>query len=340
MVQRLFGWLVILAGCAAVVAATRYGFSPISTSGPVEWRLIDVPPHTSASDLADRLQGMGIIRSKVCFLVAARLRGESGILQPGQYKVSPSMGPVDIVEKIARGEVATEWVVFPEGATVNEIEHVLQDHSLVRRGKFDSALHQNYRYYRPLLHITGPNLEGYLFPDTYHFTKTMPELAIVRTMVERFRKVVLTDQKAQIQGSTNGLSFSRTMILASLVEKEARHDDERSHIAGVLLNRLRNGSRLDCDATIEYILPHRKAHLAHEDLEIESPYNTYLHRGLPPGPICCPGLASILAALRPAATRDLYYVAQPDGYHIFSQTLAEHDHAIQKVKQMRADEGE
>ncbi|MCA1595945.1 MAG: endolytic transglycosylase MltG, partial [Chloroflexi bacterium] len=97
MVQRLLGWIVILAGCVLVVSATRYGFSPVSTTGSVEWRLIDVPPHTSAADLADRLQRMGLIRSKVCFLVAARLRGESGVLQPGQYKVSPNMGPVDIV---------------------------------------------------------------------------------------------------------------------------------------------------------------------------------------------------------------------------------------------------
>jgi UPF0755 protein len=336
LLARLMGWILILAAGAGVVYATSYGFSPVSKS--VEWRLFDVPPHEPLSVIADKLERMGLIRSKVCFLAAARLSGEAGHLQAGQFKLSPSMGPVDIIDKLSRGDVVTEWVVIPEGSTVQQIEEILMSHRLGKRDSFDRALDSCLKLYKKRLHLTNDKLEGYLFPDTYKVPRTMTPRDTLRMMVERFRQAVLVDLQPQIHDSQNGLSLEETITLASLVEKEAQRDDERAHIAGVLINRLRNGIKLECDATIEYALPRRKSHLSHEDVLIDSPYNTYEHRGLPPTPICNPGLASIRAALQPVSTHDLYYVAAPGGYHLFSQTLAEHDQNIKKVRAMRGSE--
>jgi len=317
--------------------ATSYGFSPASTTP--SWRLVDVPPGARLTDLADRLQNQGIIRSKVCFLAAARISGESNYLQPGQYRLSPSMSPMNILDDLAKGMVATEWVVIPEGSSLRQIGLILEKHHLANQRRFDAALRHGVSVYRRPLHLTASTLEGYLFPDTYKIPRTMNEAAIVKLMVERFKQVKVERLLPTIKKKTNGLSFADTMILASLVEKEAAKNEERAHIAGVLLNRLRGGIKLQCDASIEYILPQHKAHLTHQDLAINSPYNTYEHRGLPPAPICCPGLDSIEAALRPQATHDMYYVATPDGYHLFSKTLAEHDQDIVRAEQIKADQG-
>jgi UPF0755 protein len=281
---------------------------------------------------------MGIIRSKVCFLVAARLSGESGHMQAGQYRLSPSMSPADIVARLINGQVVTEWVVVPEGSTVRRIQEILQSHDLAKGDNFVVAARQYARAHAAELGIEGSSLEGYLFPDTYKLPKTMSEAAIVHLMVGRFQDMVVNGLKLEISAGATGLNLQQTISLASLVEAEAKHDSDRAHIAGVLINRLRNAMKLECDATIEYVLPIHKAKMDRKDLTLDSEYNTYLHGGLPPTPICNPGIASIKAALDPAVTRDLYYVAGPDGYHIFSQTEAEHLRAVEKVKQMTGSE--
>lgn len=332
VLRRFVVIVVTLAACAGVVLGTMRGFSPASNH--VEWRLFDVPPHTALSDIADKLQKNGIIRSRVCFLISARLSGESSHMQAGEYRLSPSMKLVDIVGTLSKGQVVTSWVIIPPGSTLLRIESILVRQGLARGNRFEAALRQEARRYHSHLGLTLPSLEGYLYPDNYKIPKDMAEPAIVRMMVERFQQAVLVDMKEEIHNSTSGLGVPEDIILASLVEKEARHDEERAHIAGVLLNRLRNGRRLECDATIEYVLPQHKSHLTHQDMLINSPYNTYKHRGLPPTAICSPGKASILGALNPVTTHDLYYVARPDGYHIFSQSLAEHDRAIAKIRQM------
>ncbi len=332
VLRRFVVILVTLAACALVVLGTMRGFSPATDQ--VEWRLFDVPPHTSLSEIADKLQKDGIIRSRVCFLISARLSGESSHMQAGEYRLSPSMKLVDIVGTLAKGEVVTSWVIIPPGSTLMRITTILERQGLAHGNRFEAALRQEGRRYKSRLGLTLPSLEGYMYPDNYKIPKGMAESAIARMMVERFQQAVMVDLKDEVHNSTSGLGLPEDIIVASLVEKEAKHDEERAHIAGVLLNRLRNGTKLDCDATIEYILPLHKSHLTHQDMLKDSPYNTYKHRGLPPTAICSPGKESILAALKPLATHDLYYVARPDGSHIFSQSLAEHDRAIAKIRQM------
>ncbi len=173
--------------------------------------------------------------------------------------------------------------------------------------------------------LPSTGLEGYLFPDTYRVRHGAPGGEIAGQMLRRFDEVVWRGLFHE-HGTYQGRSVNDIIILASLVEAEAKRDSERAVIAGVLMNRLRLGQRLECDATIQYALgKDRKQKLLYKDLEIESEYNTYKHAGLPPGPICNPGKASIEAAMNPAAVPYLYYVARPDGSHCFSRTLAEHD---------------
>jgi len=180
--------------------------------------------------------------------------------------------------------------------------------------------------------IPGDTLEGYLFPDTYRIESSQSERGIIAQMLRRFDRVVwqdLFDGRPAYQGRT----ISDIIVLASLVEAEAKRDDERPTIAGVFVNRLARGQRLECDATVQYALgENRKPRLMHEDLLIESDYNTYLHPGLPPGPICSPGEASIRAAMSPADVPYLYYVAGPDGSHVFSRTFADHQAAIARLR--------
>ena len=171
----------------------------------------------------------------------------------------------------------------------------------------------------------------------------MGEGPIVRMMVQRFRQNVQESLGNTVQNPTNGLSFAQTMVLASLVEKETRQSDEKAHLAGVLVNRLRDGLKLQCSSSLRYAeaIQSEDKGQAHrnkrEDAVRDSAFNTFRHRGLPPHPICSPGIDSIRAAMNPMATRDRYYVARPDGYHIFSETQADYRHAIARVRQMERD---
>jgi UPF0755 protein len=183
------------------------------------------------------------------------------------------------------------------------------------------------------LGINAPSLEGYLFPESYLITYGADSRDIVEMMVAHFFDVFTQDMKERAEEL--GFTMEEAVTLASLIEKEAACEHEKPIISGVYHNRLKKGLLLQCDATIQYILPKRKPRLFYSDLQIDSPYNTYIYKGLPPTPIASPGRSSIIAALWPASTDYLYFVARGDTTHIFSRTLEEHNEAKRRVKRER-----
>ncbi|WP_269746207.1 endolytic transglycosylase MltG [Syntrophaceticus schinkii] len=240
----------------------------------------------------------------------------------------------EIVECISSGKVAGYRLAIPEGYTVKQIEDLLVQKGIADRELFQKALGANY----PLSFLEGisetgyERLEGFLFPATYELRPGMSEEEIIKLMLEKFQ-TVFTPQLQQRADEVD-LSVREIITLASIVEREAKLEEERPQVAAVFLNRLQRGMRLESCATVQYILGKQKETLTTKDLQNPSPYNTYLHTGLPPGPIANPGASSIKAVLYPADGDYLFFVARGDGSHQFSKTFREHQEAARKYQKM------
>jgi len=331
-----FFWLSIgffLLALVLLIASTERSLrTPVGVGPPI---IVTVEPGDSARDVAKALWERGLIRNATAVVVAAYATGDWRCIQAGRHELDPSMSALDILEALCRGSrTAWSWLTIPEGYTVSQIAQQVEEKRLGIAVQFEAAARTPGSF-----DVSFPapdrSLEGYLFPDTYRVDSGETERDIVAHMLRRFDEVVW---KGLFQESPeyDGRSLRDIIILASLVEWEAQLDEERPKIAGVLLNRLRRGMRLECDATVQYALGDgRKPRLGYDDLAVESEYNTYLHDGLPPGPICSPGEASIRAAMEPAEMTQLYYVATPDGSHLFSNTFAEHQRAIRRARSGR-----
>lgn len=289
---------------------------------------MDIERGAGTREIARRLEAAGVIRSRITFLWLHYLR-PGNTLKAGEYSFDGPTSPLEVLDKLIAGEVSFEVLVIPEGYNRMEIADAVEEQGFSTREEFLWAADEV-----SLVADLDPlakNLEGYLFPDTYHFPRHARPARIVQAMVARFREVY---------GELNPTESVRTthdiVTMASLVEKETYLDSERSVISAVFYNRLRRGILLQCDPTVIYALMldnqyNGRIRLSH--LEHPSPYNTYLHRGLPPGPIANPGRASLAAALRPAESDYLYFVANAEGGHTFSRTLAEHNLAVSLYRQ-------
>ncbi|MBI4276947.1 MAG: endolytic transglycosylase MltG [Armatimonadetes bacterium] len=319
---RVVGAVVALAG-AAFFLATR----PADPRGAL--RVVMLPQGASALAIAARLEEEGLVRHRLGFLLVARVRGLARRLQGGEYRLSPAMTPAAIAEVLARGEAVLHDVTVPEGFTAEEIARLLEARGLARADRFLAAVGDPPRFGRSFL-ASLPTLEGYLFPDTYRLPRGMREDAIVEMFLQRFERVAGPGLPARARAT--GRPLHEILTIASMVEREARHAFERPLIAGVIYNRLRRGMRLEVDATVLYALRRREGPVTLRDLDADSPYNTYRVFGLPPGPIASPGLPSIEAALVPLPSEFLYYVARPDGTHVFSRTYREHLAAIRAIQ--------
>jgi UPF0755 protein len=290
---------------------------------------IEIKEGASLLLIAEKLKSEGLIRSKFSFILLALLTGKGKKLKAGFYELSSSFPSWKILGILAEGKVKKIKVTIPEGFNIRQIGERLEQAGIISAKKFVSLATNAPLTLRVIVSAHSGNLEGFLFPDTYFFSKGESPENIVKAMLWNFRKKVLE----KIEGSSE-LPFYDALKLASLVEWEAKHNEERRLIAGVLLNRLKKGMRLECDATVQYVLPQHKRRITYKDLEIDSPYNTYKVKGLPPTPICNPGLPSIEAALNPEDTPFLFYVARPDGYHIFSLTAEEHFKAVERARKL------
>ncbi len=316
-------WALALAGAFVVAAAA---LRPAARAAPAQ--VVVVPPGASLRDVAAVLSSAGLIRSPLAFVVSARIRGLGARLQSGEYLLSASMPPLEILEKIARGQVMLHRLTIPEGYSATQIADALAEAQLAEREAFLLVARQEGDSFAFPFVEGRRNLEGYLFPDTYYFPRGLPARQIVQTMLARFDQRVTPQLRAAARAQ--GVSLHEALTIASIVEREAKLPVERPIITGVIYNRLRSGWRLEIDATVLYALGRPGGPLTAGDLLVESPYNTYRQPGLPPGPICNPGLAAIEAAARPAVTPYLFYVLRPDGSHAFSTTFEQHQRNIRR----------
>jgi len=320
---RLRWGLLIPAGLlAGAVGWGLYQDRPTG-AGPA---LVEVPPGASASRIARMLEDRGLVRSARLFRLLAELSRDD--LKAGTYELDGRWPAHRILQKLRRGRPYTVKVTIPEGLTLRQIAGVLRRKVQVDSAAF-VALAADSAFARSL-GVPAPTLEGYLFPDTYLLPWRPSPDAVLRTMVEGFRRA-FPDTLWERAGAL-GLSPHQVVILASIVEKEAMVDWERPLIASVFLRRLKLGYPLQSCSTVLYAMGRHKTHLTERDLHFPSPYNTYLHRGLPPGPISNPGRASVLAVLYPAKEEYLYFVSKGDGTHIFSKSYREHLRAKRMVR--------
>ncbi|MCL6450308.1 MAG: endolytic transglycosylase MltG [Acetobacteraceae bacterium] len=330
-------WAALFLGVfVASLAAGLYVrslFEPLLPGGAS--KVIEFGTGATTAEIARRLEGEGIIKSAWAFRALARYRGLDGRLMAGEYRLSPALSPSAILGMLARGQVVTYQVTVPEGLTVAEVAALLEKRGFADSAEFLEAardvsfLPPDLREGRQEALLLEP-LEGCLFPDTYRLSHSMKPADIVRLMVRRTVQVL---EPYRPRAAELRLSLHQVLTLASIIEKEARVAEERALISSVYHNRLRLGMKLDACPTVRYALPGHPASLTFADLQVPSPYNTYLNPGLPPGPIAAPGEACVRAALYPADTAYLYFVARNDGTHVFSRTYAEH---LQAVRQYQA----
>ncbi len=309
----MFG-LIIFSGCAFFL----WNLLPM-VPGFKGKQFFEIQYGTPLRNIGALLQHQGIIRSQTIFEIYTRFEPQDRVLKAGRYRVGPGMSLPQVIEELRKGTPFQSRVTVPEGFTVQEIVNLLSSKGLVNRKRFLKELDNRQLFQEILGNLPLNNkMEGYLFPDTYYF-EIGNETAIITTMLRRFKQVfVKYFPEIPLEKSSD------LVILASLVEKEAKKATERPIIAGVFQNRLQKGFPLQSCATVEYALGVHKEHLSLQDIAIQSPYNTYLHQGMPPGPIANPGLASLQAAATPAKVTYMYFVAQPDGTHSFSNTFEQH----------------
>jgi UPF0755 protein len=328
MRRRLIYWFFLFLLFVGVAAAFSSVFLPASTRP--RRTVVDVPPRASLPEIARLLQEKRVIRNHYAFQLMTRVLGESTNLKAGEYELSPHLSLIEIIDKIARGDAISHWVTIPEGYTLEQIARTLAKQRMAEERRFLKLARAGGDDVGAPGWAPRGSLEGYLFPDTYRVKAGASEKAILRTMLATFDEKVVKELSHELRLSP--LSLDKIIILASLIEREARVPEDRPLISAVIHNRLKEGMRLQVDATVLYALGRHKSKVLYEDLKTPSRYNTYRHAGLPPGPICNPGLRSIEAALKPAKTDYLFYVARPDGSHIFSRTYEEHQKATRVAR--------
>lgn len=278
-------------------------------------KLIEIPEGATAENVAKILEEKGIIKNDDWFLFLTRRYNVQEKLQAGIYEFSGRTPLKEVIRKIAKGEVILVRVTIPEGSTIKEIADILEKKQLVSKDEFIKYA------------LEYKKLEGMLFPDTYLFPHKISVEAIAKTMYKRFKEV-FEEIYGQPVNDENFKKVKEIVTVASIVEKEAMYDSERRIIAGIIYKRLKKNIPIQSCATVIYATEKPRARLTTSDLKVKSPYNTYTHRGLPPGPICNPGLSSLKAALNPEKTDYLYFVSMGDGRNYFSKTYSEHLTAI------------
>jgi UPF0755 protein len=327
----LFGRRATLA-TAVAVGVSACGGSPHGP--PIR---LTVPAHSGLARVADSLSARGVIGSEAAFKVYGRMNGATKGIKPGVYEFRAGDAYAEIVRKLTHGDVVKVRWVIPEGWTVQQIAQRMAKQTglpadTILRALEDPGAPAKYR-------VPGPTLEGYLYPATYVFPLGTPLPRMVQAMVDRYRQVWTPPLRARLDSA--GMSERDAVTLASIVEKEAKVWTERPVISAVYHNRLKTGMRLQADPTVQYAMGRHTARLLYGDIRdvAGNPYNTYTHAGLPPGPIASPSKGAIEAALSPSADPFLYFVARPNGTHVFTRSLAEHNAAKAQAKREARAEG-
>jgi UPF0755 protein len=291
--------------------------------------VVVIPPGESFRAVVTRLRDAGVLRDPLLLTAWARWHGLDRSVRSGEYRFTQPLSPVQVLDLLQSRADASRLVTIAEGLTAEQIAALFEEQGYGGRDVFRCAMTDLGLLQE--LGLPASGIEGYLFPDTYAFEWTTEPTQIVRTMVARFRQ---ESAGLAARRAAGGLSELEMVTLASVIEKETGQADERRVISGVFQNRLRLGMPLQSDPTVLY---GRDAHgpITHADLIDPSPYNTYVHRGLPPGPIANPGRAALEAAVDPARTTALFFVSRNDGSHEFTDTLEAHNRAVRKYQPHR-----
>ena len=313
---------------AALVLGTAWAAYSLfgDRSRPSKTTTVVVLRGSTFSGIAGQLQAAGVIGSAQLFRLYAKARHADTQARAGEFRFTPHQTAAEILRQLENGGAqVAKWITIPEGFTAKQIAQQLDDEG------FGDAQTYLAAFLHDTIGIAGTrteNMEGFLFPDTYLLPLGASPETVEAIMSAQFRRELPAD--AARKARLHGLTVPQAVTLASLIEREAKADDERALMAGVYYNRLRLGMPLEVDATIEYALPQHETVITYSDLQMDSPYNTYLHQGLPPTPIANPGRPSLIAALNPQKSDYLYYVYKGNGHHAFAKTLAEQNANIAK----------
>lgn len=325
MKQLLF--LPFLIAVAAVLGAVWFYLNALPVSGNTSYKNFEIQSGEFGSQIGSNLQNEGFIKSAIAFKIYTQFSGTSGKIQAGEYRISPSFSLFQIVGVLIKGPIEV-WVTIPEGLRREEIA-----------AKVTTALDQDQNFFNSFL-SASVNLEGKLFPDTYLLPKESSPSSVVSKMNQNF------NTKTKNLTVNGGLTFDQRIILASIIERETKANEERPIVAGILINRLNSGIALQVDASVQYAVANAKCQMlsaklvcnwwqpiSSSDLSIDSPYNTYLNPGLPPSPISNPGLSSIEAAFNPVQSDYYYYLHDSTGQIHYAKTLDEQNANIAKYLQ-------
>jgi UPF0755 protein len=318
--KKLLAFVVLLGLLAAGAAAAwiSQGVRRPFRGYSAPEQFVDIPSGLGTRAIGDRLIGAGVVRDHLTFRAAMWTTGAATRLKAGEYRFADPMTPLEVIDKLKRGDVFVVPVTFPEGLNVMEMSKIFETKGFGPAQSFVDA---------------GRQHEGYLFPDTYALPRHTDAARLVKIMNDAFEHALTPELRAAAQD--RGLTEKQLVTLASIVEKETGNPAERPIVASVYENRLRIGMALQCDPTVIYALElagRYGGNLHRDDLSYDSPYNTYRYPGLPPGPIASPGKASLDAVVHPADTDYLYFVSRNDGSHVFASTLAEHAKNVQKFQ--------
>lgn len=307
-----------------------YYLKPVNIDDDTEI-IISIPNNSDARIIADLLRMEELIRNEKAFLLYCQKTGKDKELKAGTYALSKNKSVQETVDIISKGISNAARLTIPEGFTVKQIGELLLDKGICSQQQWQEAINADYDYdFLPEKSSSGSRLEGFLFPDTYYITSETTAEEIIVIMLDNFK--CTWDKNFASLADQARFAIKETITIASMIEEEACLDEERQRISGVIYNRLDLDMPLQIDATILYSLGEHKEVISTKDLEFDSPYNTYKNKGLPPGPISCPGKAAILAALQPEKHDYLYYVTQGGGSHYFSKTYHEHLEAIKRYR--------
>lgn len=310
--------LIIVLGLGAYLLLM--GINNPLNADDTTYKVVTIEQGSSTTGIANTLYEEGLIESVRNFKILSKLNRYDGEYKAGVYSLSPSMTPTEIGSVIVNGQVETFAFTIPEGLTIYQVADKLSDEGLINKETFVTLLEEG-DFQFDFLESAQDNknhLEGFLFPNTYQLAYGASEEQIITTMLNQFDIVFTDEYKARAKEL--GLTINEVITVASIIERECKHEEDRPKVASVIYNRLELGMPLQMCSTVQYILGEQKTRLTTADTQIESPYNTYLHQGLPPGPIGSPGASAIEAALYPASTDYLYFVVSEklDGTHNFS----------------------
>ena len=296
-------------------------------------KVIEVQPGATLREVAARLSQERLITQVPYFVLLGKLTLVERNIKPGEYAFTTQMAPLDILDALKKGKILTYELVVPEGSTADQIAHLVEAQKMADHNTFIRLVHD--QDFIRSLGLKEDSLEGYLFPDTYYFPKKIGAADVIQTMVAKF----LDTYEPELEERAHELNMPRNKVitLASIIEKETSAELERPLVSAVFHNRLKKNMPLQSDPTVIYaLLPDFQGTLRKSHLKVNSPYNTYRHMGLPPGPIGNPGRESIYAALYPEKVGYLYFVSKNDGTHYFSFTLQEHNRAVWKYQKQKS----